>query len=94
MLPKISNFIKIKNITSVETYGHGLKPSNVPEKGREIEKVSKKLLGHIKTLKHLLLKHNKKSPSEKNMIHISPSLSSKTLTDEADNQKNIAHKKK
>ena len=36
--PKRRNFIKIKNISSVEKYVPGLKLYNVLEKGKEIEK--------------------------------------------------------
>ena len=69
MLPqKTRNFIKIKNISGVEKYVPGLKPSNFPEKGKEIEKSSENFLGHINTLKHLLLKHQTKNHQEKKMI--------------------------
>ena len=93
--PKKRHVINIKNISSVEKDTHGLKPSNIDEKRKYIEKVSEKFLGQIKPLKHLLLKHHPKNHEvKKDESDFSPSSRGETLTNEADNEKNISHKKK
>ena len=91
---KTSNAIKIKNISNVEKYVHGLKPFNDSEELKDIEKVSETFPGQINTVKHLLLKnHTKNYRLKKGWFVFSPSSSSETLTDESENQMNIAHKK-